>query len=56
MVLNTKITFNFILAATPLIWAALKFENSDTEKKSRPPNLTKLGSKKREFDFKQKMS
>ena len=32
--LNTKITFNFILAATSLIKAALKFQKLDTEKNS----------------------
>ena len=44
-VLNTKIRFNFILAATHLNEAALKFEKWDIEKKSRPPNATKLASK-----------
>ena len=53
MILNKKIAFYFILAATPLIKAALKFENSDTEKKnSRPLNLTKFGSKKQKFEKK----
>ena len=32
MVLNTKITFNFVLVLTPSLQAALKFEKWDTEK------------------------
>ena len=55
MVLNTKIKFSFILAATLLIQVALEFEKSGAEKSSRPPKLTKLGSENRKFNFKQKI-
>ena len=54
MVLNTKITFIFILAATLSILATLKFEKFDIEK-SQCPNLTTLSFEERNFSFKQKI-
>ena len=39
IVLNTKLTFNFGLAATFLIWATLKFQKWDTEKNFWPTKI-----------------
>ena len=45
-----------VLAATLLIETTLKFQEWDTEKNSRHPNLTKLRLKLREFNLKQKIN
>ena len=49
MVLNTKITFIIISAATPLILEALKFEKSDFEKKIPASKSDKLSLLKTEI-------